>query len=285
MAFINPAATAQHPAVPAGSLVAPQLLSPPIPINRGRGLCRKSIPPLSFMMATPDDIIPVLSDVLWGQDSSMLHATLSSVGQQLPPPGPLAPFLLSDDLLPSSAMNKMLEAVSSKTDFSTSMPSPQVLVSSLLLVTVSDMVPFVPCQPMAISMGATLGIWAYPICVVGQTMAGILAFGSSRTAADSQQVQQVLDGLGSEDARGKFQEFRQLGTSEGEGKVLLALIGLRLAPFFPFSAGNYLLGGGTGVGLRPFIVATLLGCLLSNLLSVTVGIGGSELLQSQLGIN
>ena len=272
MAFIDQAATAQHPAVPTW-----RLLPPSMPVCHGHDMGSKGIPPLSLMMA-PDDFMPVLSDALQSHDSSMLQATLSSAT-------PLASFLLSDDLVAPSAMNRMLEMISSKTGATTSTPSPQVIVSSLLLVTASDMIPFVPCQPMAISMGATLGLWAYPICVVGQTMAGILAFGSSRTAADSQQVQQVLDGLGSEEARDKFQELRQLGTTEGEGKVLLALIGLRLAPFFPFSAGNYLLGGGTGVGLRPFIVATLFGCLLSNLLSVTVGIGGSELLQSQLGIN
>lgn len=194
-----------------------------------------------------------------------------------------------DSILQSSFVGQVQHQMGSLIDYSAllldpsaNVPSLQVLVSSLLLVTASDMVPFVPCQPLAISMGATLGIWAYPICVMGQTMAGILAFLSSRKAADSQQVQQVLDGLGSQEARDTFQDFRQLGTAEGEEKVLLALIGLRLAPFFPFSAGNYLLGGGTGVGLRPFILATLFGCLLSNLLSVSVGIGGSELLQSQL---
>ena len=52
---------------------------------------------------------------------------------------------------------------------------------------------------------------------------------------------------------------------------LLALIGLRLAPFFPFSAGNYLLGGTTSVPLRSFLAATLLGCLLSNFVSVSLG--------------
>lgn len=194
---------------------------------------------------------------------------------------------LGQDMIQTAAEGHLREQLASLFDSSnildrSAIPSLQVLVSSLLVVTASDMVPFVPCQPLAISLGATLGIWAYPICVTGQTMAGILAFLSSRKAADSDQVQQVLNRLDSEEAKDKFQELRQLGTTEGEDKVLLALIGLRLAPFFPFSAGNYLLGGGTGVGLRPFIIATIFGCLLSNLLSVSVGIGGSGLLQSQL---
>jgi len=161
-------------------------------------------------------------------------------------------------------------------------PSLPVFISSLLLVTASDMVPFVPCQPLAMTMGAALGVWAYPICITGQTTAGVLAFLVSRKASDSTQVQQVLEGLASSEARDKFEEFKQLGTTEEESKVLLTLIGLRLAPFFPFSAGNYLLGGGTSVGLRPFFLATLLGCLLNNILSVSVGIGGSELLRAPL---
>lgn len=100
-------------------------------------------------------------------------------------------------------------------------------------------------------------------------------------AADSQQVHVVLESLGDE-AKDKYNEFRALGKTQDEEKVLLALIGLRLAPFFPFSAGNYLLGGGTGVALKPFVLATILGCLLSNVLSVSVGIGGSELIHQSL---
>lgn len=131
------------------------------------------------------------------------------------------------------------------------------------------------------TLGGTLGVWAFPICVAGQTLAGFLAFSTARTAADSQETQKVLSSLGDE-AQTKFDEFRRLGTTENEFQVLLALIGLRLAPFFPFSAGNYLLGGGTGVGWKPFLVATLLGCLLSNSISVSIGIGGSELIQKSL---
>jgi uncharacterized membrane protein YdjX (TVP38/TMEM64 family) len=96
------------------------------------------------------------------------------------------------------------------------------------------------------ALGSHLGVWAFPICVLGQTLAGLLAFASARTAADSDRVQHVLDSLGTQ-AESKFNEFRQLGTGEERTVLLaliLALIGLRLAPFFPFSAGNYLLGGG-----------------------------------------
>jgi uncharacterized membrane protein YdjX (TVP38/TMEM64 family) len=159
-------------------------------------------------------------------------------------------------------------------------PTPISFVSTILLVTGSDMIPFLPCQPLAITLGATYGVYAYPMCVIGQTIAGVLAFRAARLASDSEKVLGLLDNLNGE-AQTKFQEFKKLGTTEQELQVFLALVGLRLAPFFPFSIGNYLLGAGTGVGLRPFLLATIIGCLLSNLLSVSVGIGGSELLQQQ----
>mmetsp|Transcript_9037 Transcript_9037/g.13685 ORF Transcript_9037/g.13685 Transcript_9037/m.13685 type:complete len:218 (+) Transcript_9037:72-725(+) len=161
---------------------------------------------------------------------------------------------------------------------STAIPEPLVIISTIALVTASDMVPFVPCQPLAIALGAKMGVWAYPLCVVGQSLAGVIAFTASRKAANSDEMDKILESL-NDDARVKFEEFRRIGIDSGEGAVLLSLIGLRLAPFFPFSAGNYLLGSATSVGLRPFVSATLFGCLLSNLLSVSVGIGGSELLQ------
>jgi len=182
------------------------------------------------------------------------------------------------------------------------MPDAVTFISTIMVVTISDMIPFVPCQPLAIALGSSssMGVWAYPICVIGQTCAGIISFLFSRyvTNQNLQSIQQCLNSL-SPEAQEKFNEFRQLGGTRNngssvvdttatnmttnEGKVLLALIGLRLAPFFPFSAGNYLLGGATSVGLRPFVVATVFGCLLSNFVSVIiVGVGGSELVQQVL---
>ena len=167
-------------------------------------------------------------------------------------------------------------------------PTFPTIISTIALVTASDMIPFIPCQPLAITLGSQMGIYALPICIIGQTTAGVLAFRASRLAADSNEVQRLLDSL-DEETRLQFENFRKLGSTDitaddkdqlqGEFKVLLALIGLRLAPFFPFSAGNYLLGGATGVGLRPFFIATVFGCILSNSLSVGVGMGGVEVFQ------
>ena len=163
--------------------------------------------------------------------------------------------------------------------------NPLAILSTIALVTASDMVPFVPCQPLAISLGAKYGAWAFPVCVVGQTLAGVLAFSSSRKVSDTKEVQKVLDNLG-EEGQVRFQKFKTeslLGKGNGDSEtsdertVFLALVGLRLAPFFPFSAGNYLLGGATDVGLRPFVLATILGCTFSNSISILLGMGGAEL--------
>jgi hypothetical protein len=191
-------------------------------------------------------------------------------------------------------------AKNSDFEFEPIFDNPFAVLSTMALVTASDMVPFVPCQPLAISLGAKYGAYAFPVCVVGQTLAGVLAFQSSRKVSDAEQVQTVLESLG-ENGKLRFQKFRTeslLGGSKDnvdgdididsdidggatdERTVFFAMVGLRLAPFFPFSAGNYLLGGATDVGLRPFVLATILGCMLSNAVSVLVGMGGAELLMN-----
>jgi uncharacterized membrane protein YdjX (TVP38/TMEM64 family) len=156
------------------------------------------------------------------------------------------------------------------------------VLGSYLLVTASDMVPFVPCQPLAVALGAKLGVvWAFPITAAGQTTAGLLAFSAARRAADSDLVRDAGDTKLDSETRAKLQEFRKMTSSDEQDDrtILLTLMGLRLAPFFPFSAGNYLLGGTTAVPLSLFAVATLLGCLLSNFVSTTLGAGGAMLLQ------
>lgn len=152
------------------------------------------------------------------------------------------------------------------------------ILGSYLLVTASDMVPFVPCQPLAIALGAKLGFpLAFPITSAGQTTAGVLAFTLARRAVDKEKIRDYAAKLEPE-ALAKFEEFQRLsagGTKQDDRNVLLALIGLRLAPFFPFSAGNYLLGSATAVPLSLFTLATLFGCLLSNFISTSIGAGGA----------
>lgn len=158
------------------------------------------------------------------------------------------------------------------------------ILASYFLVTAADTVPFLPCQPLAIALGAKLGWVAFPITVIGQTTAGVLAFTAARQAVSNSVISEE-DAMSktklSPEAMQKLQEFRKMtvATEEGQSdtKMLLTLIGLRLAPFFPFSAGNYLLGGATLVPLRLFFVATLFGCVLSNFVSVSVGAAGATI--------
>jgi uncharacterized membrane protein YdjX (TVP38/TMEM64 family) len=201
-------------------------------------------------------------------------------------------------LLPET-VSRVFEILAStkSSDFEPIFDNPFAVLSTISLVTASDMIPFVPCQPLAVSLGAKYGAWAFPVCVVGQTLAGVLAFQSSRKVSDAKEVQKVLASLG-ETGKVSFQKFKTeslLGDGESEsasGKsisekeraVFFALVGLRLAPFFPFSAGNYLLGGATDVGLRPFVLATILGCTLSNAVSILVGMGGAELFMNTASI-
>ena len=134
------------------------------------------------------------------------------------------------------------------------------------------MIPGVPCQPLAVALALKLKWGALPILIAGQTTAGVLAFHVSRRASDSELLNGKLESL-PPDMRERFEKFRTLGKNSSNLKVFAALIGLRLAPFFPFSAGNYLLGAGTQVSLLPFTLATVCGCITSNTISVGVGVG------------
>lgn len=189
-------------------------------------------------------------------------------------------------LLPSSIItqlnnNYVFSGVLSQMEYSQHPVA--TIIFSYCIVTAADMVPFVPCQPLAIALGAKLGFGlAFPIAALGQTTAGILAFCTARKAAKTDFAKKAASANLSPEALAKLQEFRSLTAAEEQGdeRVLLALIGLRLAPFFPFSAGNYLLGGTTSVPFPLFVIATLIGCIASNFLSVTIGTGGAMLFSS-----
>eukprot|EP00533_Pseudo-nitzschia_delicatissima_P002658 CAMPEP_0116086026 /NCGR_PEP_ID=MMETSP0327-20121206/4633_1 /TAXON_ID=44447 /ORGANISM="Pseudo-nitzschia delicatissima, Strain B596" /LENGTH=283 /DNA_ID=CAMNT_0003577045 /DNA_START=27 /DNA_END=878 /DNA_ORIENTATION=- len=192
--------------------------------------------------------------------------------------------------LASDTVSKVFEILASakNSDFEPIFDNPFALISTIALVTGTDMIPSVPFQPLAMSLGAKYGACAFPVCVAGQTLAAVLAFQSSRKVSDSKEVQKVLESLGEEGQVGlhKFNTESLLGDGdsdksetaksafEKERTVFFALVGLRQLPFFPF---NYLLGAATDVGLRPFVLATILTCMFSNAVSILMGMGGAEL--------
>ncbi|VEU36384.1 unnamed protein product [Pseudo-nitzschia multistriata] len=243
-------------------------------------------------------IVPTLPSIILASpaiglpDAAGLHSGFLAAASHAQPS-----FSATTDLLRSQHAGDLGMGTNADLDMNLS-----TAISTIALVTASDMIPFVPCQPLAVSLGAAYGPTAFPVCVIGQTLAGVLAFSSSRKLSDPERIRGLLDSLGDEGNQ-NFKEFRALlpdnknnkrdasdaesleiddrstpySSGYDERTIFLALVGLRLAPFFPFSAGNYLLGGATNVGLRPFILATFLGCFVSNLASVGVGMGGAEL--------
>ena len=187
--------------------------------------------------------------------------------------------------LASDTVSKVSEILASakNSDFEPIFDNPFALISTIALVTGTDMIPSIPFQPLAMSLGAKYGACAFPVCVAGQTLAAVLAFQSSRKVSGSKEVQKVLESLGEEGQVGlhKFNTESLLGDGdsdesafEKERTVFFALVGLRQLPFFPF---NYLLGAATDVGLRPFVLATILTCMFSNAVSILMGMGGAEL--------
>jgi uncharacterized membrane protein YdjX (TVP38/TMEM64 family) len=181
-------------------------------------------------------------------------------------------------------MNHLPDVAATLIAHSPPCPTAMVALSTAALVTANDVVPCFPCQPLVMAVASQLGIWAFPICVTGQTLGGVLAFGGARMAANSGVVKgKAMELLkGNDKALEKFKEFQAIGSNSKESMQLAALMGLRLTPFFPFTSGNYVLGSATSVGYRPFALATLFGCCVSQIISVGVGMGGAELVKSAL---
>ena len=75
-------------------------------------------------------------------------------------------FALNNDM-PPSIFDNLLSTLDA------SQHPTVTIIASYCLVTASDMIPFVPCQPLAIALGAKLGPIAFPITALGQTTAGV----------------------------------------------------------------------------------------------------------------
>lgn len=145
------------------------------------------------------------------------------------------------------------------------------------LVTLSDMIPFVPCQPIAVALGSTIGWIALPICAAGQLLAALFSFIIARKSTESTAAQNAFDTLPPNAKkileRIKNTEPNDVGEPDNSLQTFATLIALRFSPF-PFSAGNYVIGSLTNVGLRSFGFATAIGCIMSNFASVGVGVQG-----------
>jgi len=210
-----------------------------------------------------------------------LPEALSVVASAAADPTPPPDWSL-DSIL--SVVNHLPDVASTLLAHSPPPPDPVLALTTVALVTANDVVPFIPCQPLVVAVASQLGVWAYPLCVTGQTLAGLIAFASARTAAQSTMVQNKAADLLKDNPKAleKFRAFQNVGSNSSERTVFLALLGLRVTPIFPFSIGNYLLGSATRIGYRPFVVATFLGCCISQSLSVSVGMGGAEIIKAYM---
>jgi len=150
-----------------------------------------------------------------------------------------------------------------------------------LIVALSDTIPFLPTQPIAILAGIIFGFkFGLPAVIIGQAMATIFAllFGrevlaksewsvfDSTEPTDNNKMMKVLDEL-------------TVGLNTGDFKTVFGTIVLaRQSPVMPFSLGNYFIGAATEAPLVPVITGTIVGCLPINVALVGAGVGGMKAL-------
>jgi uncharacterized membrane protein YdjX (TVP38/TMEM64 family) len=118
---------------------------------------------------------------------------------------------------------------------------------------------FIPRTPICILGGLMFGLAAFPVALVGSTFGAVVAFLLSRYLFRSHVFRIV-------DRRPALRVI--VDAIDAEGWRLLGL--LRLASPVPGSASNYLFGL-TGIGMFPYVTATLLGSAPQVLAFVYLG--------------
>ncbi|MEA1833116.1 TVP38/TMEM64 family protein [Methylobacterium durans] len=120
----------------------------------------------------------------------------------------------------------------------------------------------IPCTPLTIAAGVAFGWWSLPIVLAAATVGSVLAFVAGRTLLQDR-VRALI-------ARRPAMKATVEAVGEG-GWQLLTL--MRLSPFVPFNAQNYVLGI-TDVRAGAFLVSTLLGMLPGTVVCVYLGVIG-----------
>jgi uncharacterized membrane protein YdjX (TVP38/TMEM64 family) len=148
-----------------------------------------------------------------------------------------------------------------------------------LAVSISDVVPLLPTQPISVIAGALFGFPTALIAVViGQTVATTFALlvgrqilsqkpeWMERFGGNSPKMQKALVDLGL--------------NSDDPMTVFRTIFVARQSPVLPFSLGNYLVGAATTAPLLPTVCGTVLGCLPLNCVWVGAGAGGMTALDA-----
>lgn len=120
----------------------------------------------------------------------------------------------------------------------------------------------IPGTPLTIAGALAFGWWSLPIVLGAATVGSVLAFLAARSVL-RQRVERVI-------ARRPAMVATMEAVGDG-GWQLLTL--MRVSPFVPFNAQNYILGL-TRVRIRDFLVSTLLGMIPGTILCVYLGVIG-----------
>ncbi|WP_156389619.1 VTT domain-containing protein [Methylobacterium sp. Leaf465] len=120
----------------------------------------------------------------------------------------------------------------------------------------------IPGTPLTIAGALAFGWWSLPIVLAAATIGSVLAFFAARSVL-RQRVERVI-------ARRPAMVATMEAVGDG-GWQLLTL--MRVSPFVPFNAQNYILGL-TRVRMRDFLVSTLLGMIPGTILCVYLGVIG-----------
>eukprot|EP00241_Pyramimonas_parkeae_P006944 CAMPEP_0114253160 /NCGR_PEP_ID=MMETSP0058-20121206/16238_1 /TAXON_ID=36894 /ORGANISM="Pyramimonas parkeae, CCMP726" /LENGTH=336 /DNA_ID=CAMNT_0001367175 /DNA_START=152 /DNA_END=1162 /DNA_ORIENTATION=- len=165
-------------------------------------------------------------------------------------------------------------------------------IPMLLVVTLCEMVPLLPTQPLAIACGLLFGAkMGVPVALGGTVLAATFAFLLSRTfgaqllARASETVSRTglkMEGADEIEGSGMQSQITKMkGMVEAGGVAQTALkVGLiRLSPVVPYSVSNYLMGL-TEVPFPSFFMGTVFGMAPWMFFYTNVGSTGRSILQN-----
>lgn len=155
---------------------------------------------------------------------------------------------------------------------------PYGAVAFVVTVSLAEMIPLFPTQPLSLAGGLLFGAtYGGALVLLGTSIAGVAAFTVSRTVGKdfAQRVINSEMGEAEEGASGNLikAQLQRVNTaieSGGFWQQYAAIAILRLTPVVPFSAGNYLLGL-TPLPYAPFVAGSLTGMAVWSFLYASVG--------------
>lgn len=142
----------------------------------------------------------------------------------------------------------------------------------VVTVSVAEMVPLFPTQPLSIASGLLFGPVQGALCMLlGVTLAAVNAFTISRGVGKKLAERVISAEMGENNAvQQKIAEVTEVIEEGGFWQQLTAIALLRLTPIVPFSASNYVLGL-TPVQPLAFVGGTVVGMTVWSILYASLG--------------